>query len=137
MRRVFLAIAFLFILTGSLNAQVKINDRTTIDFATIDKGRVILGAKDDYTAKLSRFDFAAKMHTSKEVNELDYCALAADSVVNWTDEEKKNIEPVLEQVDKDFAFIKWQLPATVYLIKTNGKEENSMSYTRGNGVVLP
>jgi nitroreductase len=137
MRRVLLAIAFLIILTGLLNAQVKINDHTVIDFATIEQGRAILGVKDDYTAKLSKFDFAAKMHTAKEVSELDYCALAADSVVNWTDEEKKNIEPVLEQVGKDLAFLKWQFPPTVYLVKTNGNEENRMSYTRGNGVVLP
>ena len=137
MRRTLFTIVFLAFFTSLLYGQVRINENTVIDFATIEQGRKILGAKDAYTAKLSRFDFAAKMHTLKDVNQNDYRALAADSVVNWSDEEKKNIEPVLEQVSKDLAFLKWQFPPTVYLIKTNGREEGGMSYTRNNGVVLP
>jgi SagB-type dehydrogenase family enzyme len=136
MRKLSFLVLLLTIFAQLLSGQVRINENTIIEFATVKQGRNILGAKDDYSEKLSRFDLTAKMQTDKPVTRQDYLANAADSVVSWTDEEKKNLEPALEQIKSDLSFLKWQFPQTVYLIKTTGKEEGGMSYTRGNGVVL-
>jgi len=108
-----------------------------VEFASVEQGRAILGAKDDYTERLSYFDLTAKTRTAKAVTQNEYLSLAADSVVSWTEEEKKSVQPVLEQIKSDLKWIKWQFPKTVYLIRTNGNEEGGMSYTRANGVVLP
>ena len=137
MRRLFISVLFFTVFTQLLYGQVRLNEHTTVEFATVEQGRMILGAKDVYSEKLSRFDFTAKLRTEKPVTQNDYLSFAADNVVSWTEEEKKSVEPVLEQIKNDLKWIKWQFPQTVYLIRTTGNEEGGMSYTRADGVVLP
>ena len=58
-------------------------------------------------------------------------------MIDWTDEQKEDTLPVLEEIKSELAFIKWQFPEVVYLVKTNGSEEGGAAYTRSNGIVLP
>ena len=136
MRRLLTAVLIILVFLPVLYGQVRLNETTKIDFATIEQGKKILGAKDDYIEHFSKFDLQAKIKTDKDVTLENYLKNATDAVIDWTDEQKESLQPVLEELKDDLAFLKWNFPETVYLIRTDGREEAGASYTRGNGVVL-
>jgi len=106
-------------------------------FASASQGREILTARDDYVRSLSRFDRAARMKTGKEITEKVYLRFVGDNVRDWSSDEKALIESALSFVQPRINQLSLPWPATVYLIKTTGKEEGNAAYTRGNAIVLP
>lgn len=137
MKRFTVISLFVLIVCNFVFAGVRLNEHTVIEFANIEQGQKILGAKDDYYDHLSKFDLQAKIQTGDNVARKDYLENARDAVIEWSDEQKKRMIPVLEQISKDLEFVKWDWPETVYLINTDGSEEGGAAYTRGKGVVLP
>jgi hypothetical protein len=105
-------------------------------FATQEEGQAALSARDDFVARLSPFDRAARLKTNRDVSEQEYLAFVRASVMAWNDEaEKTRVAKAASQVEKDFSDLGIPLP-DARLVRTNGKEEGGAAYTRGNVVVL-
>lgn len=93
---------------------------------------------DAYTKALQPFDLQIRL--GKEgATEKDYLARAAAEVRNWPAAEQEQLKQAFKEID---AFLKTnkirlKLPASIKLIKTNGKEEfEAEGYTRDNRIIL-
>jgi hypothetical protein len=126
------AMAVLLVLGGASQTQ-----GTTFVFATVEEGKKILTARDEFVQALSPFDRAARVKTDKDVSEEAFLAFVGQSVLDWTDAEKKQMAAALDVVKEGLGRYPLPLPKTVYLVKTTGQEEGNAAYTRDNAIVLP
>ena len=108
-----------------------------LTFATQAQGQAALGTRDEFVARLSPFDRAARLKTRKVVSEQEYLAFVRASVMGWNDAtEKRRVADAAEIVEKDFSALGLSVP-DAQLVRTNGNEEGNTAYTRGHVVVIP
>lgn len=94
---------------------------------------------DAYTQALTPFDLQIRLGIQQGASEKDYLARSASQVRSWPADEQEQLKQAFGEVD---AFLKKQgvklnLPATIMMIKTAGKEEfEADGYTRGNRIML-
>ncbi len=127
-----ITIAVLLVLGGVSQGQ-----NTNFVFATVEQGRKILTARDEFVQALSPFDRAARLKTDKEISEKDYLEFVGQSVLDWTEAEKQQMTSALKVVQTGLSRCPLPLPKTIYLIKTSGVEEGNATYTRDHAIVLP
>ena len=127
----------LVVFVFSTYADVKLNDQTVVVFSTVEKGKEILGQRDDYVASMSPFDRAVRMKTDKGVSEEEYLAFVKRDILPWDESEVAKLEAMLKSISTKISKLPLILPETIYLIKTTGQEEGGAPYTRGNAIVLP
>jgi hypothetical protein len=105
-------------------------------FATLEQGQAALSARDDFVARLSPFDRAARLKTDRDVSEQEYLSFVRASVLAWQDDgEKRRVAQAMSEVEKDFSDLGIALP-DVRIVRTSGKEEGGAAYTRGKIIVL-
>lgn len=122
---------------GIGRAETKLDEETTVVFATVDQGREILTARDDFVRRLSPFDRQARLKTDREVTEDEFLTFVGRNVLAWSDDEREKVESALALVQPKFREMSLPFPKTVFLILTTGTEEADAAYTRANAVVLP
>ncbi len=125
------------VMVGVCRAQIKLTDETTVVFATVDEGKKVLTARDDFVQHLSPFDRAARVKTDRAVSEEVFLEFVGENVLAWTDAEKERVESFFDEIRPRMAALSLPLPPTIYLVKTSGKEEGGAAYTRGTAVVVP
>jgi len=117
--------------------QLKLSEKTTVQFATLEEGRAILTSRDDFVQRMSPFDRAARLKTDREVSERDYLDFVGENVLAWNDAEKERVHSALRAIQPEFEALSLPLPQQVMLIKTTGNEEGGAAYTRANAIILP
>lgn len=110
---------------------------TTVRFATIDAGRSVLGAEDDWTSATGPFQRRAVMGRAEPVDRAAFLAWNADAVRPWADAQRERWRRALEALAPGFAALRVPLPREVLLVASNGLESAGAPYTRANAVVLP
>lgn len=118
-------------------AQIKLNPNTIIAFATVEEGREILTAQDDFVLCMSPFDRASRVKTKDDVIEKDYLEFVSKNVLAWNDDEKKKIITAFQGVQAKLEELALPFPEKVFFIKTTGREEGGAAYTRANAVIFP
>jgi hypothetical protein len=93
--------------------------------------------RDEFVARMSPFDRAARMKSDKDVSEQDYLRFVASNVLAWTPGEESAVEAAWASLAPKLAELHAPLPKTILFVKTTGREENNAEYTRGTGIVLP
>lgn len=136
MTRASLALSFLMALSAPV-ATPQLAKTPSLHFATIDEGRSLLTKRDDFVARLSPFDRAARVQIDKDVTEREFLRFVAGSVRAWTAEERTVVESAWSSLKPKLDEMALPFPETVYFIKTSGAEEGGQEYTRGNSIVLP
>jgi hypothetical protein len=116
---------------------MKLNDRTSIVFATAAQAKTVLQQRDKYIQQMSPFDRAARMKTDKVVSEKEFLAFAVRNILPWNKKETAKIQTALAGVKRGLTKLSADFPATVFMIKTTGNEEGQAAYTRGNAIILP
>lgn len=134
----------LFLLTGVCaaciqfaHAQLRIGSDTVVAFATIDEGKQILTAQDDFVRRMSPFDRAARMKTDNKISEEKYLEFVGENVLEWDDVEKEKITTAFRGVQAEFDSLSLPFPKKIFIIKTTGNEEGGAPYTRSNAIVIP
>ncbi len=126
------------ITTGSISLP---NERLVRDpnyrFATLEEGRNIITAQDEYLTALSPFDRAARMKTDQDVSPKEFIEFLSHNVTAWTPQEIEKLKKIVDSVRKDISDYPLRFPRDIYLIKTTGKEEGQASYTRQNAIFFP
>src|SRR6185436_21186777 len=62
-----------------------------IALASIEEGRAVLGARDEFVARLSPFDRASRLESAGEVSEDEYLAFATAAAREWSYDERARI----------------------------------------------
>lgn len=118
--------------------RVGATDAPTFRFATVDEGRAVLGARDDFVSRLSPFDRAARLKSAEAVSEARFLEFVGASVLAWEDDaSRKRVARAVDSVSARLARLDIALPGDVLLVRTTGREEGGAAYTRGHAIVLP
>ncbi|MCE9545637.1 MAG: hypothetical protein K8T25_08980 [Planctomycetia bacterium] len=118
-------------------AQLKIGSATALDFATVDEGRALLTAHDDYVERLTPFDRGARLKTDRDVPEAEFLRFAGENVLGWEPADRQTLSAAINDVLPRLAALNVPLPKRVLLVQTTGNEEANAAYTRANAVFLP
>ena len=122
---------------GACQAQTRLSGDTIVTFATADEGRKILTTRDDFIRALSPFDRAARMKTDADVSEEAFLEFVGQNVLDWTDADKASLAPALNRLKAPLDRLALPWPKVIYVVKTTGKEEGNVPYTRGHALILP
>ncbi len=122
---------------GACQAQTRLSGGTIVTFATADEGRKILTTRDDFIRALSPFDRAARMKTDADVSEEAFLEFVGQNVLDWTDADKASLAPALDRLKAPLDRLALPWPKVIYVVKTTGKEEGNVPYTRGHALILP
>ena len=108
-----------------------------VEFADSELGKHILTLNDDYVTSLSEFDRSSKLQTDKSIDTDEFKKHFSEQVMVFSDDEKKMINGIIEEIRPLFAQYNMSFPEEVILIKTTGREEANAAYTRSNSIILP
>jgi hypothetical protein len=108
-----------------------------IEFASIEKARAVLGTRDDFVARLSPFDRAARLKSADDVSEDQYLAFTTASAREWSNDERARLSAAFKAIEPQLAALLPALEKPILLIRTSGEEEGGAAYTRANAVMLP
>jgi hypothetical protein len=130
------ATLLLLLCSTSLFADIRLNENTTIVFASPEQGQQFLGKKDDFVTRLSPFDRASRLKTDKAVSTEQYLQFVQQQVLSFSDIDREKLSAAFGVVSKALAQYSLPFPKQVVMIKTSGKEEAGAAYTRANGIIL-
>lgn len=108
-----------------------------IEFASIEQGRAVLGAHDDFVERLSPFDRAARLRSADEVSEDEYLEFARAAAREWSNDERSRLTRAFAAIEPQLTALLPELGAPILLVKTSGEEEGGAGYTRAGAVMLP
>ena len=115
----------------------EMNRGVSFTFASVNEGKEILTARDDFVKRLSRFDRSARLKTAKDISEDTYLRFVGDSVQEWSADEKSLVSSAFSSLQTRINELSLPWPEVIYLVKTTGNEEGHAAYTRSNAIVLP
>ncbi len=120
-----------------LGAAQSVEAAHEIEFASIEAAREVLGTRDEFVARLSPFDRAARLKAAGEVSEAEYLAFARAAGREWSNDERARLTEAFEAIAPRLAELLPELASPILLVKTSGEEEGGAGYTRGSAVMLP
>jgi hypothetical protein len=119
------------------SAEMKLDENTIVTFASVEQGKKILGARDEFVQRLSDFDRSSRMKTDENVSEDQYLEFVANNVLGWDENEKVVVSDIISNISSKLTTMNLPWPDEILLIKTTGREEGNVPYTRANAVMLP
>lgn len=138
MRKIYSVPVFLLLcLAGYSQGEIKLGPQTAFVFATLETGKRILTARDEFIMRMSPFDRAARMKTDKEVSEKDFLEFLGRNVLSWSEGEKQKTASALQDITSRLERFSHRFPPSIYLIMTTGSEEGGAAYTRDSAIVIP
>jgi len=108
-----------------------------IEFASIEQARAVLGSRDEFVARLSPFDRAARVKSAGDVSEEQYLAFATAQGREWSNDEIARLTDAFAAIEPKLAELLPEVDAPILLVKTSGEEEGGAGYTRANAVMMP
>lgn len=130
-------VAVLIVCPPSEAVEVPLHGDSVLRFANVEEGIRALTARDRFIASLSPFDRQVRVKSDEEVSEEDLLSYIEKQVVAWGDDEVEKLSPIVAAVRKKLRPFKLDLPPTVLLVQTTGREESGAAYCRGNAIALP
>lgn len=132
--RLFGICALLLVLwfTGSASVHAA----TAFEFATVEQGRAIITARDEYVQRLSPLERALKMKSEAAVSEAEFLQRLAVTIQPWPESERAAVQAALDSLRPRLAELNLPLPGTVVFVRFNGGVEGNAPHTRGNAVLL-
>ena len=106
-------------------------------FATAAEGRAILGARDEYVLATSALERSAQLRTGDKVDEGRFMQFMEGTVLDWTEEERRHLRPLIARLDRFLSSLKWKRPGKILLVRVDAALENGAPHTRANGIMLP
>ena len=109
---------------------------TAFEFATVEQGRAIITARDEYVQRLTPLERALKMKSEAAVSEAEFLQRLAASIQPWPESERAAVQAGLDSIRPRLAELNLPLPATVVFVRFTGAVEGNSPHTRGNAVLL-
>ena len=109
---------------------------TSFEFATVEQGRAIIGARDEYVERLSPLERALKAKSEVPVSEADFLRLLTTAVQPWSDAGRATVQAALDSLRPQLPLLNLPLPETVVFVRFTGAGEGNAPHTRANAVLL-
>lgn len=106
-------------------------------FASQSLGQHLLTQRDSFISRLSPFDRAARLHSTRPISETEFLQHVSASVKSWQHSEQALISQALHEISAALAALTLPWPELIQLIRTSGAEEGGAPYTRGTAIMLP
>lgn len=106
-------------------------------FATFAEAKAILAARDDYVRATSPIERSARLRTAETVDEDRFIQFMQTQALEWTDEERSQLAPLVTQLDRFIAAIKSNRPEKILIVQAGRALEESSPHTRANAILLP
>jgi hypothetical protein len=106
-------------------------------FASVEQGRAILGTRDEYVRATAPLERSARLHTVEPVDEERFLRHMQGTVIAWTDQDRQDLRPLLDRLERFASRLAWKPPAPVLLIKASDELEDGLPHTRANAIVVP
>lgn len=92
---------------------------------------------DDYIANLSQFDLECRLNLPSPTIE-DYFKFIEEKVVNWSEKSAQAIASCIEFTNTNYEeqLNLLKFPPEIYVVLTNGKDENNAAYCRNENVIV-
>ncbi|MGS2722765.1 hypothetical protein ACVBEJ_03405 [Porticoccus sp. GXU_MW_L64] len=134
----FFAVFFCLLAVNQLAlADIPLSENTTVVFASKKQAAKLLGQKDAYSERLSRFDLTAKMQRKKPATKKQFLTFASKQGMAWSEQEQQTISDVFNSFRHSIAPYSKFLPEKIHLVKTTGRVESAAFYVRGNSIHVP
>ena len=117
-------------------ADYQLTSQSTAVFASVERATEILTTPDDYIRQLGPVETAIRMDRPTPVTKKQFLDHIADNILPWTKANKEIVTEALEAIAPRLHKLNVPLPSTVHLIKTTGKEDAGLAYTRHNAIVF-
>jgi len=112
-------------LATTLVAGIPLQPGTTLEFASVEEGRNVLGAR---AQGMSQFERCVRMETTAPVTEAEFVTFVQNQVLAWSAADQVNVSNAVSLIQAGFNELHPALPARVLLIQTTGKEEGDAAY---------
>lgn len=112
-------------------------EKTKIKMVTKADGSKILKTKDPFINNLSKFDMEARQKTKLAKNKISYLNFLANESLEWNPDEIQKLKSVFDSISEKIKKYNLNLPKSINLVKTTGKEEGMTEYTRGSSIMIP
>ena len=109
---------------------------TAFEFATVERGRAIITARDEYVQRLSPLERALKGKSEAAVSEAEFLQRLAATIQSWPESERAAVQAALDSLRPRLVELNLPLPATVVFVRFTGGMEGNSPHTRGNAVLL-
>lgn len=106
-------------------------------FASVDEGRRVLSADDDWLPVTGAFQRRAMMDVTTAVTLAQFRQWNADAVQPWADAQRERWRAAAVAIEGRVRDLRLPLPAQTLLVASNGQESARMPYTRANAIVIP
>jgi hypothetical protein len=106
-------------------------------FASIAQGQAVLGARDEYVRATAPLERSAKLKTAEPVDEERFLRHMRGTPMEWTQEQRKNLAPLIEALGRFLKGIRWKMPDRILVVQTNASLEDDLPHTRGNAILSP
>ncbi len=110
---------------------------TVVRFASVEQGRAVLGAQDDWIAATSALQRATLMGMDPPVHRRGFARFQAEQARPWPPAERERWRRALEELVPAFERLAVPLPAEVLLVVSGGRESEHTPHSRANAIVLP
>lgn len=117
-------------------AQADAGLATAFSFATVEQGRVVVSARDEYVERLSPLERALKAKSESPVSEAGFLSLLAAAVMSWSADDQSAVQSALAAVGPTIAQLGLPLPRSVVFVRTSGHGEGNAPHTRANAIMI-
>jgi len=76
------------------------------------------------------------MRTAEPVDEDAYLRYMRDAALAWTDEDRRRLQPLLDDLEPVIARLAWRPRGPILLIKSSSQFEDGLPHTRASAIVL-
>ena len=109
---------------------------TTLRFATAEEGRAQLGRDDEWTAAAGPFQRRAIAGTASDPGSAGLAAFTAGLVRPWAESQAERWRRAAIAIEPRWRALGIPLPATVWLVETEGRNGMQLPHTRLDAVIL-
>lgn len=138
-RRVGVVLALAWLVNLSVRAQESFKgfEGSVVRFASVEEGRRVLMADDDFIAATSDFQRSAFILKEPPTTREEFLAFHTGAVMPWPAKREAYWRATLARLAPTFNALKLRLPKEVLLVISDGRESDDEPYTRAHAVVLP
>jgi len=122
---------------GALAQSAKDAAASAYAFATPAEGRAILAMRDEYLRAISALERSARLKTGDKVDEGRFVEFMQGTVLDWTEEERRQLRPLIADLDRFLSGLKWKRLGKILLVRVDAALENGAPHTRANAIMLP